>query len=116
MCGGRGDQLGARAGQLIGDAPGVGDLEGHPQPRADPAPDLHPVDHVDLLRAGELERRTAHVEDGDPLAVVAVQLELLGPAQHIAVETHRFLVIIGLDDQTHLKDAACGRRHRAVGR
>ena len=52
----------------------------------------------------------------DSLAAVAVDLKFLAGAQDVAVEPHRVLVVVGLDDQAHLQDAPGGRRHRGVGR
>ena len=42
--------------------------------------------------------------------------EFLGAAQDVAVEPDRVVVVVGLDDQPHLQDAAGRRRHRGVGR
>lgn len=46
---------------------GVRDLEENARPRTDPPPHLDAVDHVHLLRVGDLERRAANLEDRDSL-------------------------------------------------
>jgi hypothetical protein len=61
-------------------------------------------------------RRHADIEDGHPLAGVAVYLELLLAPEHVAVEAHRVVVVVGFDDQAHVQDAAGGCHHRRVGR
>ena len=98
-------QLGPTVDQPVGRARHVGDLERDPQPRRDPAADLDVVDHLDLGAVGQLERRAADVQDRHLLPALAVHLELLGRAEHVAVEPDRLVVVAGLDHQSHLQHA-----------
>ena len=80
------------------------DLEGDPQRRRHPAADLDLVDHRDLGRVGQLQGGPAGVEDHDVLAVVAGEVELDRQAERVAVERHRGVEVLGLDDQAELAD------------
>src|SRR5690606_22695669 len=76
----------------------------------DPAPHLDLVDHLDLRRVGQLERRAPGAEDLHDRAVAPGVGLLLGHPDDVAEEAHRFVEVLGMNDQSQLLDPL---RHRA---
>jgi hypothetical protein len=60
---------------------------------------LDVVDHPVLGRVGELQRRPPGLEDDDALAPAALERRLLGEPEHVAVEGHGLVEVVGLDDE-----------------
>ena len=89
----------------LGRRPGVGDLEGDAQPRRCVMADLDLVDHAFLCRVGDLQRRSAGIENGDPGLPLVLERELFGQSQHVTVEGNRLVVVLRLDDETELQDS-----------
>lgn len=73
------------------------------------------VAHVHLLglEISSVPRPTSRTVTCSP--PVSEELKFLGGGWDVAIEPHRVLVLVGLDDSAHLQDAARGR-HRRVGR
>ena len=71
--------------------------------------------HVICGMSGHLLALARHRES-DSLTAALLELQFLDGALDVAGRPHRVLVVVGLDDQVHLQDAAGGRRHRRVGR
>ena len=71
--------------------------------------DLDVVDHALLRRVGDLQGRSASIEDGDPGLALTFERDLFGQSQHITVEGDRLVVVLRLDDETKLEHGPVSR-------
>src|SRR5438876_867783 len=82
---------------------GVVDLERQPDVTGDPSSDLDLVDECRVTGIGDLERRSAAIEDDDA-PIRGGEGRLFGQAQGVAIEADGFVIVGRGDDDTKLMD------------
>ena len=66
------------------------------------------VDEVNLRGVRDLQRGAAGVEDHHACAALALQIQLDGQSQRVAIERHGLVEITGVDDETQLTNSLDG--------